>query len=233
MTILMQLDDSLWFPDPELALVDPNGLLAIGGDLRPERLLLAYRMGIFPWFDRSQPLLWWSPDPRAVLEPDRLHVSRSLAKLARRQHYHLTINTAFERVIHQCRALREHHQGTWITAEIEQAYCRLHRQGQAHSIEVWQQQRLVAGLYGISLGRLFCGESMFNTVSNGSKLAMLGLCRHFSRHGGALIDCQLPNPHLTSLGVITWPRARFLHKLKELQQQPVADSCWQPGELVL
>ncbi|WP_375057717.1 leucyl/phenylalanyl-tRNA--protein transferase [Zobellella sp. DQSA1] len=231
--MLTLLDDRLWFPDPELALEEPNGLLAIGGDLSPKRLLLAYRMGIFPWFDQSQPLLWWSPDPRAVLEPTRLHVSRSLAKLARRGPYRLTINIAFEQVIRHCRQLRERHEGTWITPGIEQAYCRLHHQGQAHSIEVWQDEQLVAGLYGIGIGKLFCGESMFHRVDNGSKLAMLGLCRHFSRHGGALVDCQLPNSHLLSLGVITWPRLRFLHKLKELQQQPLAQSCWQPGELIL
>lgn len=231
--MLTLLDDRLWFPDPELALEEPNGLLAIGGDLSPERLLLAYRMGIFPWFDQSQPLLWWSPDPRAVLEPSRLHVSRSLAKLARRGHYRLTINTAFEQVIRHCRQLREGREGTWITPGIEQAYCRLHHQGQAHSIEVWRDEQLVAGLYGIGIGKLFCGESMFHRVDNGSKLAMLGLCRHFSRHGGALVDCQLPNSHLLSLGVITWPRLRFLRKLKELQQQSLAQSCWQPGELVL
>ncbi|MHA6963422.1 leucyl/phenylalanyl-tRNA--protein transferase [Zobellella denitrificans] len=231
--MLTLLDEHLWFPDPMLALDEPNGLLAMGGDLSPERLLLAYRMGIFPWFDQSQPLLWWSPDPRAVLDPASLHVSRSLAKLARQGRYRLTINTAFEQVIGQCRQLRERREGTWITPGIEKAYCRLHHQGQAHSIEVWQQDRLVAGLYGLGLGRLFCGESMFHRVDNGSKLAMLGLCRHFARHGGRLIDCQLPNPHLLSLGVTTWPRARFLRKLKELQQQPLALSCWQPGELTL
>ncbi|WP_445397289.1 leucyl/phenylalanyl-tRNA--protein transferase [Zobellella sp. An-6] len=231
--MLTLLDERLWFPDPMLALDEPNGLLAMGGDLSPERLLLAYRMGIFPWFDQSQPLLWWSPDPRAVLEPELLYVSRSLTKLARQGRYRLTINTAFEQVIRQCRLLRERREGTWITPGIEKAYCRLHHQGQAHSIEVWQQDQLVAGLYGLGLGTLFCGESMFHRVDNGSKLAMLGLCRHFARHGGRLIDCQLPNPHLLSLGVITWPRTRFLHKLKELQQQPLALSCWQPGELVL
>ncbi|OIN07627.1 leucyl/phenylalanyl-tRNA--protein transferase [Oceanisphaera psychrotolerans] len=232
--MLTLLDDPLWFPDPSEALLEPNGLLAVGGDLSPERLLLAYRMGIFPWFDQSQPLLWWSPDPRAVLEPDKLHVSRSLARLARRGQYRLTINTAFDQVIRACRQLRETQEaGTWITAGIEQAYVRLHRLGHAHSVEVWQDEQLVAGLYGIGLGRLFCGESMFHRVDNGSKLAMLGLCRHLQRQGGELIDCQLPNPHLMTLGVTTWPRARFLHKLKELQQQPLAPRCWQPDELTL
>lgn len=228
---LTQLDQRLWFPDPETALHDPEGLLAIGGDLQPERLLLAYRMGIFPWYDQSQPPLWWSPDPRAVIEPDRLHVSRSLAKLSRQQKYRITVNHAFESVIHHCRVLREDGPGTWITPDIQHNYCRLHHQGHAHSVEVWDDQQLVAGLYGISLGKLFCGESMFHLVNNGSKLAMLALCRHFSRQGGQLIDCQLPNPHLHSLGVTSWPRSHFLHKLKELQTEPVSASCWQPQEL--
>lgn len=231
--MLTLLDHRLWFPDPALALNDPDGLLAMGGDLSSERLLLAYRMGIFPWFDQSQPLLWWSPDPRAVLEPEQLYISRSLAKLARRNRYQLTLNTAFDQVIRACRQLRENREGTWITPGIEQAYCRLHQQGHAHSVEVWQDERLVAGLYGIALGKLFCGESMFHRVDNGSKLAMLALCQHLSRHGGELIDCQLPNPHLMSLGVISWPRSRFLHKLKELQQQPLTQGCWRPGELML
>ncbi|MBM7455842.1 leucyl/phenylalanyl-tRNA--protein transferase [Oceanisphaera litoralis] len=232
--MLTLLDNRLWFPDPSQALIEPNGLLAVGGDLSPERLLLAYRMGIFPWYDQSQPLLWWSPDPRAVLEPDKLHISRSLARLARRGQYRLTVNTAFEQVIRACRQLRETQEaGTWITAGIEQAYCRLHQLGHAHSIEVWQGERLVAGLYGIGLGTLFCGESMFHRVDNGSKLAMLGLCRHLHRHGGELIDCQLPTPHLMSLGATSWPRSRFLHKLKERQQQPLSQGCWQSGELTL
>ncbi|GGB38991.1 leucyl/phenylalanyl-tRNA--protein transferase [Oceanisphaera marina] len=231
--MLTLLDNQLWFPPPTQALQEPNGLLAVGGDLSPARLLLAYQMGIFPWFEQDQPMLWWSPDPRAIVAPDQLHVSRSLAKLARRKHYRLTINTAFEQVIHACRSLREHKEGTWITADIERAYCQLHRQGHAHSVEVWQENQLVAGLYGISLGTLFCGESMFHRVDNGSKLAMLGLCRHFRRYGGELVDCQLPNPHLMSLGVQTWPRSRFLHKLKKLQQEPLISGCWQSGELVL
>lgn len=231
--MLTLLNHTLWFPDPQQALDDPNGLLAVGGDLSPDRLLLAYQMGIFPWFDKSQPLLWWSPDPRAVLEPERLHISRSLAKLARSRRFKVTLNTAFEHVIHACRSLREHRQGTWITREIELAYGELHRAGHAHSIEVWQGHDLVGGLYGLNLGALFCGESMFHRVDNASKIAMLALCRHFANHGGRLIDCQLPNTHLLSLGAITWPRQRFLHKLKVLQQQPLTGDCWQPGELRL
>lgn len=231
--MLTLLDHQLWFPPPSQALADPNGLLAIGGDLSPERLLLAYTMGIFPWFEQDQPLLWWSPDPRAIIAPEDLHVSRSLAKLAKRAPYKLTINTAFFQVIQACRELREHNEGTWITADIADAYCQLHENGHAHSIEVWQGEHLVAGLYGVNLGQLFCGESMFHRVDNGSKLAMLGLCRHFSRYGGALVDCQLPNPHLASLGVTTCSRADFLDTLKLLQQQPLLPGCWQPGELML
>ena len=231
--MLTLLDHELWFPPPDKALQEPNGLLAIGGDLRPERLLLAYQLGIFPWFEEDQPLLWWSPDPRAVIAPEELHVSRSLAKLAKRAPYRLTINTAFAQVISQCRQLREHKEGTWITPAIEAAYCQLHSQGHAHSIEVWQGEELVAGLYGINLGQLFCGESMFHRVDNGSKLAMLALCRHFARHGGRLIDCQLPNPHLMSLGVRAWHRRDFLPTLQSLQRRPLDDACWQPGELTL
>lgn len=195
--------------------------------------MLAYSMGIFPWFEQDQPLLWWSPDPRAIIAPDDLHVSRSLAKLVKRAPYRLTINTAFDQVIRHCRQLREHQEGTWITQDIEAAYCQLHRQGHAHSIEVWQGSQLVAGLYGINLGQLFCGESMFHLVDNGSKLAMLALCRHFSRYGGRLIDCQLPNPHLMSLGVRTCLRADFLTTLKALQTKTLQNGCWQPGELIL
>ena len=231
--MLTLLDHKLWFPSPHQALQDPSGLLAIGGDLSPERLLLAYTMGIFPWFEQDQPILWWSPDPRAVIAPDKLHVSRSLAKLAKRSPYRLTINTAFTQVIRHCRQLREHKEGTWITADIEAAYCQLHQQGHAHSIEVWQGSQLVAGLYGINLGQIFCGESMFHLVDNGSKLAMLALCRHFSRYGGALIDCQLPNPHLMSLGVDTWPRSDFLPRLQALQGLALREGCWQAGELTL
>ncbi|MBO1520618.1 leucyl/phenylalanyl-tRNA--protein transferase [Oceanisphaera pacifica] len=231
--MLTLLDHTLRFPPPAKALQDPEGLLAVGGDLSPQRLLLAYQMGIFPWFEQDQPILWWSPNPRAVIEPDKLHVSRSLAKLARQNRYQVTINTAFEQVIHACRSLREYKEGTWITQEIEQAYCQLHQQGHAHSVEVWQEERLVAGLYGINLGSIFCGESMFHQVDNGSKLAMLALCQHFKRVGGQLIDCQLPNPHLMSLGVTTWPRTRFLYTLKQCQQEQLTPKCWQPGELIL
>lgn len=231
--MLTLLDNKLWFPHPDKALQDPNGLLAIGGDLSPDRLLLAYSMGIFPWFEEDQPLLWWSPDPRAVIAPDDLHVSRSLAKLAKRAPYRLTVNTAFAEVIRHCRQLREHKEGTWITRDIEAAYCQLHQAGHAHSIEVWQGDTLVAGLYGINLGQLFCGESMFHLVDNGSKLAMLALCRHFSRYGGTLVDCQLPNPHLMSLGVRAWHRDDFLSKLQTLQRLPLREGCWQLGELTL
>lgn len=231
--MLTLLDHSLWFPHPNQALKDPNGLLAIGGDLSPERLLLAYSMGIFPWFEQDQPFLWWSPDPRALLEPQQLHVSRSLAKFVKRAPYRVTKNTAFAQVIHHCSQLRKDQEGTWITADIEAAYCQLHQAGHAHSIEVWQGEVLVAGLYGINLGQLFCGESMFHLVPNGSKLALLALCRHFARHGGKLIDCQLPNPHLLSLGVTTAPRSHFLKQLSLLQNQALTPECWQQGEITL
>lgn len=231
--MLTLLDNRLWFPEPSQALLEPNGLLAVGGDLSPARLLLAYKMGIFPWFEQGQPMLWWSPDPRAVLVPDQLYVSKSLAKLARQNRYRITLNTAFAEVINACRTLREDNEGTWITPGIEQAYLQLHHQGHAHSVEVWQGSDLVAGLYGVNIGRLFCGESMFHRVNNGSKLAMLALCRHFSHHQGQLIDCQLSNPHLMSLGVVSWPRTDFLQALNQLQHQSLSEHCWQPRRLTL
>ncbi len=207
------------FPDPNTALLSPNGLLAVGGDLSPGRLLAAYRQGIFPWFNPGEPILWWSPDPRAVLFLDQLKISRSLAKFIRQNvcedigqdirhdQLQVTFNHDFNQVIGGCATARK---DTWITPEMITAYTSLHQLGHAHSVEVWQQDKLVGGLYGVRVGKVFCGESMFSLVSNASKVAMVHLVARLKTAGCVLIDCQLANPHLMSLGATTIPRAQFI-----------------------
>ena len=204
------------FPDPELALDEPNGLLAAGGDLGPRRLLCAYRRGIFPWFSEGQPILWWSPDPRAVLWPDALRTSRTLRRTQRRATFAITANTAFDRVVRECAAPRSGQDGTWITRGMAAAYGRLHRSGHAHSIECWRGTELAGGLYGIVIGRVFFGESMFSRVADASKIALAHLCTL----GFGLIDCQIPNPHLARLGAVEMTRRRFLTLLDELCETP-------------
>ncbi|MDM3871946.1 leucyl/phenylalanyl-tRNA--protein transferase [Porticoccus sp. W117] len=202
------------FPPPQSALTNPNGLLAVGGNLNPKTLLDAYRQGIFPWYSEGEPLLWWSPEPRAVIYPGDLHISKSLAKLYRQQRYEVSFNRDFAEVIGHCQNTpRVDGGGTWITDEMLNAYCELHRQGHAHSVEIWHKDRLVGGLYGIAVGSVFCGESMFSTVSNSSKLALLALCKQVG--GLKLVDCQLPNPHLSSLGAVEIPRREFLAQLQK------------------
>lgn len=224
---LTQLEaNSLHFPNPELALDEPNGLLAIGGDLSPARLLAAYHNGIFPWYEPHRPILWWSPNPRGVLAPERLHVGRTLRKLLRRPTFEIWINRDFDGVIAGCAAPRRTAYSTWISAEMMDAYQRLHRMGHAHSVEIWQQDELVAGLYGLSVGKVFCGESMFSIIDGGAKLAMVALCRHFSAHGGELIDTQMQNNFLATLGVVEWPRWHFLAELRQLRTQPLDADCW-------
>ncbi|CAJ1891823.1 leucyl/phenylalanyl-tRNA--protein transferase [Aeromonas dhakensis] len=231
---LTQLDDELcWFPDPEHALDEPNGLLAIGGDLSPARLLAAYHKGIFPWNEPHQPLLWWSPDPRGVVQPAQLHIGRSLRKFIRRTPFDISIDRAFNEVIAACAAPRRSASGTWISTPMIDAYRQLHRLGHAHSVEIWQDGRLQAGLYGLSLGRVFCGESMFSRIDNGAKLAMVALCQHFARHDGALIDCQMQNDFLATMGIEEWPRSKFLTTLTQLSRQPLAAGCWQAGSMTL
>jgi leucyl/phenylalanyl-tRNA--protein transferase len=201
------------FPDPNAALTSPNGLLAIGGDLSPDRLIAAYAQGIFPWFNEGEEIMWWSPDPRAVLFLDDLKISRSLAKILRKELFQVTFDQNFPAVIQQCATTRKQTVGTWITAEMIEAYCELHKRGIAHSVEVWQQDALVGGLYGIGMGRIFCGESMFSKHSNASKVALVYLVNKLKQHDFLLIDCQLPNPHLMSLGATTIPRQQFLKLL--------------------
>lgn len=200
--------DDLWFPPVSTAL--PDGLLAMGGDLRPERLLAAYRLGIFPWFNEDDPVLWWSPDPRFVLFPEQLKVSKSMQQVFRKGVFEFRADTAFRDVIGHCAGVKRAGQpGTWITAGIIEAYTRLHELGYAHSAECWQDGRLVGGLYGIRLGRVFFGESMFSTVSNASKFAFIRWVQYLQAQGVVLIDCQMHTAHLESLGAGMIGREEF------------------------
>ncbi len=214
------------FPAVEFALRDPDGLLAVGGDLTVTRLLAAYRRGIFPWYSEGQPILWWSPDPRMVLFPERLHVSRSLRKTLRRNRFRLTVDHDFEAVIRGCAAPRREEPGTWITEEMRRAYIRLHRAGHAHSVEVWEGERLVGGLYGVAIGRVFFGESMFSRVSDASKAGFAGFVRQLAAAGFELIDCQVYSAHLASLGAETIPRQRFTALLDRLCATPSPVTQW-------
>lgn len=203
------VDPEYSFPDVENAMREPDGLLAAGGDLCPERLLKAYRLGIFPWFSDGQPVLWWSPDPRMVLFPCELSISRSLRKTLRRGLYRVSCNTRFEQVIRACAEPRDGANGTWITEDMISAYLNLHRLGHAHSIESWHQGRLVGGLYGVAMGRVFFGESMFSRRSDASKVALAHLVRMLHQLNFGLIDCQVSSAHLSSLGAREISRREF------------------------
>jgi leucyl/phenylalanyl-tRNA--protein transferase len=214
-TWLSPHDAPEWFPPPEQALEEPSGLLAAGGDLSPERLLAAYRRGIFPWYSPGQPVLWWSPDPRAVLFPEEFHLSRSLAKTLRRGTFTASLDEDFEGVMEGCAAPRASSPGTWITREMRAAYLQLHRLGHAHSIEIRHAGVLAGGLYGVRLGGVFFGESMFSRRRDGSKAALAHLVALCRRNALAVIDCQLPSQHLASLGARTIPRGQFQALLAE------------------
>jgi len=208
------LDDDLWFPPQEEAWED--GLLCAGGDLHPERLLLAYRNGIFPWYNEDEPPLWWCPDPRFVLFPDELKVSKSMQQLLRKDQFEFRTNTAFEQVIRNCAEIeRKGMDGTWITADVEHAYIQLHKLGHAHSAEAWHNGELAGGLYGVWLGNVFFGESMFSRQSNASKFAFIKLVQHLQQKGVVLIDCQVYTEHLESLGARMIHRKDFLHILDQ------------------
>jgi leucyl/phenylalanyl-tRNA---protein transferase len=202
------------FPPLERALRDPPGLLAAGGDLTPERLMAAYARGIFPWYAAGQPVLWWSPDPREVLLPQQFHCSRSLARSLRTRGFMLYADRDFPAVVAACAAPREGSPGTWITPEMQRAYCRLHERGHAHSYEIWRAGRLVGGLYGVRLGRVFFGESMFSRESDASKAALAALAEHSAAQSIELIDCQLASAHLRSLGSRPMRRREFLSYLQ-------------------
>ncbi len=206
------------FPDAELALREPNGLLAAGGDLSPQRLVAAYRRGIFPWYGDDQPILWWTPDPRTVLMPGAVRISRSLRKTLNKGVFEVTTDTAFERVIAACAAPRGDGEGTWITREMFNAYNRLHRLGWARSVECWHHGELVGGLYGVAIGRVFFGESMFSRMSDASKAALVHLCRMDYE----LIDCQIESDHLFRLGAQTMPRPQFLRHVTALAADEAA-----------
>ena len=202
------------FPDVNQALKDPDGLLAIGGDLSPQRLLTAYRSGIFPWYSHGQPILWWSPDPRSVLYPDKIRISRSLKKTLRKKPFTITLNTAFAEVIRACaNAPREGQAGTWITEEMMEAYRELHRLGHAHSVEAWQDRKLVGGLYGVCIGQVFFGESMFSRVTDASKVAFAEFVFFLQKLDFRLIDCQVRTQHLESLGAQPMLRSSFIEAL--------------------
>ncbi|MDP2715976.1 leucyl/phenylalanyl-tRNA--protein transferase [Rheinheimera sp.] len=221
------------FPPLHRALSNPDGLLAMGGDLSPSRLISAYSQAIFPWFSESDPLLWWSPSQRAIFAPDTLKLNRTLKKQLKRYQLHFSVNTAFAQVMAHCAAPRAKQPGTWILPEMQQAYQQLHLQGHAHSIEVWQQDTLVGGLYGVLVGNLFCGESMFNLLPDTAKLALVALQYHLQQVAPGWIDCQMPNPFLLQLGAQSLPRADYVSLLHRSAAQQIPASHWQAGSLIL
>jgi len=211
---IFHLSDAVAFPPAHFARKD--GLLAVGGDLRPRRLILGYKMGIFPWFSQGDPILWWSPDPRLVLDPSEIRISRSLKKTLKKKIFEIRIDSAFEQVIKNCADTRsEKREGTWITEEMIQAYCALHESGWAHSFEAWFHGELVGGLYGVGLGGIFFGESMFSKISDSSKVALAALADYSKQHSIDMIDCQMTTAHLMSLGAHEMPRAIFLERLEK------------------
>ena len=206
---MYRLTDALLFPSPEQA--SDEGIVAVGGDLKPERVMLAYRKGIFPWFESDDFLLWWSPDPRMVLFPDQVKISKSMRAVLRKKQFEVTFNKAFDDVVEACAKVKRFGQnGTWITPGLMEAYSTLHTQGHAHSVEVWEEGVLVGGLYGIDLGTVFCGESMFSKANNASKVALISLAKELKKNKYKLIDCQVPTQHLVSMGAESIPRAEFL-----------------------
>ena len=219
---VFRLTDELIFPDPRWATAE--GLLAVGGDLSPGRLLLAYRIGLFPWFGEGEPILWWSPDPRCVLFPAQVHISRRLERIIGQGRFRLTCNRAFARVVKACADVRlGKGEETWLTAEMQGAYQGLHDLGFAHSIEAWYDEELAGGLYGVALGKLFFGESMFHARPNASKVILVQLARYLARAGFVLLDCQVPNPHLISMGAQHIPRTEFLDWLVKGELGPDGD----------
>jgi leucyl/phenylalanyl-tRNA--protein transferase len=219
------LSDEIIFPTPNLA--SGEGLLAVGGDLSQKRLLLAYSMGIFPWYSEAEPILWWSPDPRLVLYPGELRVSKSLQKTIKKGLFQITVDRAFEQVITECAKIRrKNNEGTWIVPDMIGAYCQLHASGFAHSVEAWQNDALVGGLYGVSLGKCFFGESMFSRATNASKVAFVALVNHLKSLSFDMIDCQVATEHLVSFGAREIPRARFLEQLEKSMLTPTRKGTW-------
>lgn len=229
--LLAPNDPSGAFPDPAEALREPDGLLAVGGDLSTARLINAYRHGIFPWYGEGDPILWWSPDPRTVLFPQRLHRSRSLRKLLRQRRFAVTMDRDFPAVIRACAGPRPGSDGTWLLPEMIDAYCALHVHGMAHSVEVWQQGQLVGGLYGVAIGGAFFGESMFSRAANASKVALVHLCEYLSGLRVELIDCQVLTEHMQRMGAELMPRTQFMRRLVALRDRPVDRGSWDDGRL--
>lgn len=221
-----RLQNATFFPPVDTALADPNGLLAMGGDLTVERLLDAYRHGIFPWFNPGEPILWWCPDPRMVLVPAEVRVPRSLAKRIRNGGFELRVDSAFADVMRACAAPREDDGGTWISPVMIAAYSRLFEAGYAHSVETWRDGQLVGGLYGVAIGRMFYGESMFSREADASKVALVRLAQQLQRWAFGLIDCQMETPHLARMGARTMPRTAFTARLKELVNLPHRSGPW-------
>jgi leucyl/phenylalanyl-tRNA--protein transferase len=220
------LSDDIIFPPPDLS--TQEGLLAIGGDLCAERLLLAYSMGIFPWYSKSDPIMWWSPNPRLVLYPDEIRISRSLQKTIKKGEFRLTMDEAFDQVISECaRVPRKAGEGTWIVPDMIEAYCRLHDSGYAHSVETWQDDKLVGGLYGVSLGSCFFGESMFTHATDASKVAFVALVEQLKIWSFDVIDCQVTTEHLVSFGAREIPRDKFLAQLKDSLKTPTMKGKWE------
>ncbi|AZG98124.1 TPA: leucyl/phenylalanyl-tRNA--protein transferase [Proteus mirabilis] len=228
---LFQLDEhDVTFPAPHLALKEPSGLLAIGGDISSARLKEAYQTGIFPWYTPHETPLWWSPDPRAVLPAGTLHIGRTLRKFLRQAPYTITLNQAFSDVIEACSVRDE---GTWIGPDIKTGYRALHQQGAAHSVEVWEGNELVGGLYGVNVGAVFCGESMFSRRNNASKCAFVAFYNHFLRYGGQLFDCQVLNSHTAALGAIEIARDHYLEALSRWKKVIIDKKCWYQQSLEL
>lgn len=219
------------FPDIENALTEPDGLLAAGGDLSEDRLVFAYSRGIFPWFDDGQPILWWSPDPRCVIEPQDFHTPRRLRRALRSKGFEISFNCRFDEVIAACAGPRPGQHGTWITDDMATAYRGLHRQGWAHSVEVWLDDQLAGGLYGLAIGGVFFGESMYSETTNASKAALVALCQVLVQHDFSLLDCQVLSSHLLTLGAILMPRSRFKKILHSSCEPTVPFAAWPQGRL--
>ncbi len=225
--MLTLLRDNAPFPPVERALRAPNGVRAMGGDLSPKRLLDAYRHGIFPWFNAEDPILWWSPDPRMVLFPREFKITRSLRKTLHRGEFEVRTDSAFEQVMRACAAPRNGQPGTWIHEEMIASYTALHRMGHAHSVETWMDGRLAGGLYGVAIGRMFYGESMFSNRTDASKIALAHLAAQLARWNFGMIDCQMNTPHLASLGAREIPRMKFIESLQELINYADRESPWE------
>ncbi|MDF9393402.1 MULTISPECIES: leucyl/phenylalanyl-tRNA--protein transferase [Methylococcus] len=232
LTLIDPNDERQAFPPPDAALKEPNGLLAVGGSLSVARLELAYRRGIFPWYGEGDPILWWSPDPRLVLFPEKLRISRSLRKTLRRRTFRFSFDRAFVEVITACAEPRGKSVGIWLTADMRSAYLAFHRAGFAHSFEAWQDGVLVGGLYGVAMGQIFYGESMFHRVTDASKAALAFAVACLSAWGYRMIDCQVYSSHLASLGASAIPRSEFQAMVSEYSEMPVDPQAWQrtPGD---